>query len=279
MLPLDLFIVRHGESEGNRALRRFKKNSRGTLPPKFLNRHSAHFRLTDKGKKQCPVVGKWLKDWLKEKELAHFDRHFVSTHVRALETAALLDLPGAEWEPDFQVHERDNGLWGVIPDKKWQKRYERLFRLGQNHHFYTPMPDGESIANVCDRLPNFIGALNSNNEGTNKKRVIIVSHGDVMRALRVIFEGISPDHYHELIQENQCDFKFGNGQIIHYTRVDPISPAEPKSTNYDRFGWVRSINPWCPEFAGHDWKEIKRPRCSNAELLEMVERFPRLLKG
>lgn len=272
MLPLDVFIVRHGESEGNLALRKIKEHNHNSLSPEFWSRYTAHFRLTDKGNEQCSAVGKWLKEWLKDRSLPHFERHFVSTHVRALETAALLGLPDAAWEMDFQLHERDNGIWGSIPDQEWQERRDRSMLLKQNHHFYTSMPDGESIEDVCVRLRPFIGALDS--AGINERN-IIVAHGNVMQALRVIFEHISPDRYDELSKVNSHDFRIGNGQIIHYTRIDPVNP---NSTRYDRFGWVRSINPWCPEYAGHDWRVIEKRRYSNDELLAMAENFPRLLK-
>lgn len=272
MLPLDLILVRHGESEGNLALRKWERNEHSALAPELLSRHISHLRLTDKGREQCSVVGGWLKEWLKEKNLPRFDRHFVSTHARALETAALLDLPDAEWKTEFQLHERDTGLWGSLPDEKWQERYERSKSLGQNHSFYTPMPDGESILDVCNRLRNFTGALNR--DSINRKNIVIVAHGDVMQALRVIFERISPDDYDKHSKADTSDFRIGNGQIIHYTRVDP---ADANSTRYDRFGWVRSLNPWCPEYAGHDWRAIEERRYSNEELLAMVERFPRLL--
>ena len=72
--------------------------------------------------KEVKAEDKEYQEWLKEKNLPHFDGHFVSTHVRALETAALLDLPDAEWEQDFQLRERDVGLWGAMSDQMWQKR-------------------------------------------------------------------------------------------------------------------------------------------------------------
>ncbi len=284
MLPLDLLFVRHKESEGNAALRKFeewlKLNPflrwflRFPLTSEFLNRHNSHFRLTNKGRVQGPVVGDWLKDWLKEKKLPHFDCHIVSSHSRTLESACLLDLPDAEWKLDFQLHERDIGAWGLFPNKKWQERHAKSKRLGQNHHFFTPWPDGESIVDVCDRLRNFISTLDSQEID---RRVIIVAHGDVIQAFRVILEGILPDEYDERSKANKRDFRIGNGQIVHYTRVDPITTADLKEVCYDRFGWVRSVNPWCPEYAGHEWRAIERRHYSNAELLALAQRFPRLV--
>lgn len=286
MLPLDLFLVRHDESTGNAALRKYEEwlklgrflrwFRRPPFTAEFLNLHHSQYPLTDKGRKQGPVVGDWLKDRLKEKKLPHFDRHLVSPYVRTLESAYLLDLPDAKWELDFNLHERETGLWGVVPDKKWEARHAKSMRLRQNHHFYTPWPDGESIADTCNRLYNVIDTIRR--ECGGGQRMVIVSHGDVMQAFRVIFEGILPDEYDERSKANKPDFRIGNGQIIHYTRVDPIASAESKCVLYDRFGWVRSVNPWCPEYAGHDWRAIEQRRFSNAELLALAERFPRLIK-
>jgi len=105
MLPLNLVIVRHGESEGNIANRRSRKGDNSDFTPEFLNRHSTKLRLTDKGKVQAKMAG----DWLKSQGLDRFDGYYVSEYTRAVETAALLDLPDADWNMDFQLRERDHG--------------------------------------------------------------------------------------------------------------------------------------------------------------------------
>ena len=112
MLPLDLFLVRHGEAVNNKAIREYEKWLKlnwflrllrpRPFAPELLNRHHSRSPLTDKGREQCLVVGDWLTDWLKEKKLPHFDRHIVSSHTRTLETAALLGLPDAKLELDFR---------------------------------------------------------------------------------------------------------------------------------------------------------------------------------
>ena len=58
----------------------------------FRARHSSSFRLTERGCKQAEKAGAWIR-----KEFPGFDRYLVSEYLRALETAALLNLPGADW--------------------------------------------------------------------------------------------------------------------------------------------------------------------------------------
>ncbi len=267
MFPLEIFLVRHGESEGNIANSRSRKDDHSDFSPEFMNRHSTNLRLTHKGKAQATVVG----DWLRENNLAEFDSFYVSPYARALETAACLGLHNAMWNVDFRLRERDNGSLEITPTDIRQERLAKYLDVRPYHHFYTPMPDGESICDVCNRLRSLVDVLDSEHK---QKRGIIVAHGDVMKALRVIFEGILPDRYQELIEQNSREFKIGNGQIIHYTRVDPDDSEHILS---DRFGWVRSINPWKPEYAGHDWRAIEPQFYSNEDLLALAERSKRLL--
>ncbi len=273
MFPLSIFLVRHGRSEGNSAFKQFKENNEKVFSPEFLSCPNSHYRLTDKGREQSKVVGLWLKNWLKEKKLLCFSHHFVSSHIRTLETAALLDLPEAKWKLEFQLRERENGLWGVVPDEDWKNKYSHLANIQQNHHFFTPLPGGESIADVCARLRPFVETLNT--ESSRQGPMVIVAHGDLIQALRVIFENILPDDYDAFSKANDRDFRIGNGQVIHYTRVRPEDPMY--TTSDGKFGWVRSLNPWDPEYAGHDWRPIKKSFCSNEELLDLVAKFPRLI--
>lgn len=278
MLPFDLFLVRHFKSRLNELNSESRRGDSSGFTAEVLRRHSAHFPLTDQGKEQPKAVGQWLNNWLKQNNLARFDHHVVSESTRALESAAFLDLPEASWHIDPQLRERDHGIVDVATHSARQEILEEYFSLRANHRFYTPLPFGESMADVCDRLRVNIMRRLQLECGSTGQRVVIVSHGEVMQAFRIILEEISADQYHELNQANTPDVRIGNGQIIHYTRIDPTALSEPKRTHYDRFGWVRSFNPWCPEYAGHDWREIKRPSYSNAELLALAERYGRLKK-
>jgi NAD+ kinase len=267
MLPRDLILVRHGESEGNVANKRSRQGDDSAYTADFLNRHSTQLRLTDKGKKQAKAAGQWLR----ENGFAHFDRHYVSEYARALETAALLDLPDASWYMDFQLRERSYGLMDIIPDSIRKERFAEHMRLRNIHLFYAPLPDGESMAEACDRVRNNVIA--TLHREMSDKRVIIVSHGETIRAIRVVLERMPADLYHSVDKEDPPWFKIGNGQVIHYTRVDPNNPEN--ILPYP--GWVRSVNPYDPPYAGHDWQKITRKKYSNVELLAMAENSARLI--
>lgn len=59
--PVDLVLVRHGESEGNLAQARSKAGVDSDWADEFAERHSSRYRLTDKGRKQAKVTGDYIR--------------------------------------------------------------------------------------------------------------------------------------------------------------------------------------------------------------------------
>src|ERR1700675_4535998 len=96
-LPINLVLVRHGQSEGNAAKRRSEKGDHTAYSEEFKDRHSSSFRLTDKGKQQAVAAGQLLETLFPK----GFDRYYTSEYARAKETAALLAIPEAKWYPNF----------------------------------------------------------------------------------------------------------------------------------------------------------------------------------
>ena len=90
-MPNNLILVRHGESEGNLIQWAAKAQQTIEIPLDLMNRHTCDWRLTTKGIEQAKIAGQWI--------LANigtdFYRYYSSSYLRALETAALLNLPNA----------------------------------------------------------------------------------------------------------------------------------------------------------------------------------------
>src|ERR1700677_3754081 len=147
-MPLDLILVRHGESEGNVARKFSNTGDNSIFTEEFCNRHNSRLRLTDRGKSQARAAGIWLQENIG----THFDRYLVSGFLRAMETAALLSLPDAEWYEDFYLRERDLGLFDIMPEEEKRTKYPEVFRQYQLDPFYWTPPKGESIAQLCLRI-------------------------------------------------------------------------------------------------------------------------------
>lgn len=264
MLPTDIILVRHGQSEGNKANKASRKGDNHFFTPEFRDKHSRTFRLTDRGIEQAKIAG----DWLRFSVEMPLDRFYVSDYIRAKETGAHLNLPDASWRAEFYLRERDTALMDNCPDDE----KKRLFALEQRQFIVDPFlcypaGGGESIAGLCQRLKTTMIAHWARE--CSDKRIIAVCHGHVIRALQLEFEDLGHDDFIRLDKSEKSEDKIRNCQILWYTRRDP-------ETNklFPHLVAVRSVS---PSEANRDfgWREIKRNRYANEDLLMEAARYPR----
>lgn len=264
MLPVDLILVRHGQSEGNVANKASRNRDNSFFTPEFRERHSRKFRLTDKGIGQAEAAGAWLRINVNQP----FDRFYVSDYIRAKETAAHLHLPNAFWRQEFHLRERDKALMDNLPDDEQKTLFEREQKAYMADPFLSyPAGGGESIAGLCVRLKATV--LEHWARSWSSAHMVCVSHGHVMRALQLQLEGLSHDDFLRLDASELLEDKIRNGQILWYSRHDP-------DTQELRRNYVarRSICPWDPK-GDYGWVRIKRKKFTDAELLAEVNQYPR----
>lgn len=270
-MPIDLVLVRHGESEGNLAKDRAKKGDTQGFTKEFLDRHSSQFRLTSKGVAQAKAAGEWLK----ANGLARFDRYYSSEYLRAYETAGHLGLdllPEQRWFLDFFLRERDYGQWDVLPYAERSRKFPEYVKHQERDGFFWSPPGGESMADVALRLGRLLDTLHRE---CSDKRVIVVCHGETIWAMRVRLERMTQGRFAQLDASKESHDRIHNCQIIQYTRREPGSD-KPPGTRYD---WMRSICPWDHALSSGDWTRIVRPTYTNEDLLAMAESKPRLVDG
>lgn len=169
-----LVLVRHGESEWNR-LNLFT----GWRNPD----------LTDKGLIEARVAGRMIKD-----HRIKFDIAFTSALKRAQHT---LDIILAELNQtqvpitrNAALNERDYGeLSGLNKDearKRWGESQVLLWRRS----FDLPPPGGESLKDTLARVrPYYESEIWP--QITSGKNVIVAAHGNSLRAMIMILEGLS----------------------------------------------------------------------------------------
>lgn len=274
-MPIDLVLVRHGESEGNVANRRSRAGDHSAYTPEFRQRPSAHWRLTERGRAQARVAGAWLRTEIvpsRPPTAQVFDRHYTSEYIRAMETAALLELPHATWYLDPYLRERDFGQLDVMPDAERRARFADEVDRRERDGFYWAPPGGESMASVCLRVDRVLHTLHRE---CSDHRVVIICHGETMVAFRMRIERITQRRYHELVAAEDTKAQIHNVQnceVFHYSRRDPAS-RELAS----HYRWVRSVCPWDPSRSRNVWEPIARPRFSNADLLAEAAVIPQLI--
>jgi NAD+ kinase len=255
-MPKNLFLVRHGQSEGNLVQKQFKKSGdESFFSDDFLELHESQYALTDLGIEQAKKAGEWFRS----KNVTFFDRMLVSNNVRAMQTAAHLELDNAKWMIDFNLRERDSGLFTTMAPSKRDSQYADQQKFYDTQPFFYRPPQGESVADVCQRIKLVLGTLARESDG---KDVVIVCHGRVIQAFRVVLEKMSLQKTNEYLLTDKA---VPNCSITHYTRQNPTERDASLST---RFDWVRSIRPAGGGDLEDDFSLIERKKYSNQDLLD-----------
>lgn len=270
-LPVDLVLVRHGQSEINKAKRLSEAGDNSAFTKEFRNRHSASFHLTDKGREQAHLAGAYIRKEFCEKGI-NFNRFVTSEYIRARETAGELGLPGARWYTDPYLSERDWGKLDVCTEEERERKFKSELRRRKTEPFFWNPPDGESFKLLCFYVDRVLDTLH---RARSKKPAILVCHGEVMRAFQVRLERLSQERFRELVFSKHHEDRIYNGQIIHYTRRDPFNASLPP---LPYVGWVRWIRPTDTPVTTSGWRKIKRPSYTNEELLEIVSRTPAMVE-
>lgn len=266
-MPIDFVMVRHGESEGNRAKKKHRKGEGADIPAEFYKRSSSTFRLTERGIQQAQATGAWIRENL----ALPFDRYVCSEYVRAMETAAHLGLPGAQWNRETRIQERDWGDMDVVEPELRHTKFEEHVRRMKRDAFNAAPANGESIAALCVRLWQPLHGLH---QRFGDKRVLWVCHGEVMWGMRFLLERMTQPEWCTLEASKNPKKRIHNCQVLHYTRRNPETGE--LSSHLD---WWRSVLPEDMTKSTNDWKPIVRRTFSNEDLLREVELVQRMVNN
>ena len=77
------------------------------------------------------------------------------------------------------------------------------------------------------------------------KRVLAVSHGEFMWAMRFVVERMLPQKWQELDKNKKM--RIGNCYILWYSRRNPADPTDVRTSLSD--GWRRIVDPVERQFA------------------------------
>lgn len=212
-MPKNLVFIRHGESRANERLKQIKQNL--ILTEANVTYPDRSWELTEKGKSQAKEIGKIFMP--NGSNHMWFDHHYVSPYVRTIQTAAMLNMEYANWEPLREIRERS---WGDI-DSISTETFKELYPTNYDRHTKDPLywmpPGGESLASVAEgRLNAFFAKLHRDNAGEN---VMCVTHHDIMLSARLVLEHLSDEDFTNRLQSKELAFP--NASALCYTRVNP----------------------------------------------------------
>jgi len=210
--PRRLWLVRHGQSQGNVARDHADLHGLSTIG---IDIRDVDVPLSDLGHRQAEAAGRWFA------ALPEAERPEVilsSPYLRARQTAkAICEAGGlaggkARTIVDERLREREFGVFDGLTTlgirEKYPEEGAHRARLGK---FYHRPPGGESWADVILRLRS---ALNSINLHYADRRVLIVCHQVVVLCMRYILEELDEgqilaiDKQSEVLNCGICAFDF-----------------------------------------------------------------------
>lgn len=263
-MPRELILIRHGHSEGNMARSLWEKGISDPFTKDFLDRHSSEFRLTDRGREQATVTGKWLRGNIN----CSLDFYGTSEYVRAMETAGLLGLPEALWQRDLDLRERDHGFADLLHPDRMKSEYAKELEQFKKNSLINPVPGGgESIAQMRQRSWRIFSRLRRK---IPDGAAILCCHGEFMWGCRIDLEHITMDRYLKMRESDDPFDRIHNCQVLHYSRINPHNGMIS-----DYYTWMRSVCPSALHLSSNDWTPIVRKKFTNVELLAEAEKYRR----
>ncbi|MBK8586382.1 MAG: histidine phosphatase family protein [Bacteroidetes bacterium] len=201
MKPKKIILVRHGESEGN-----VNKTVYSQKPDYAL-------LITEKGKLQAYNAGKELKNIIGEERVKFYISPLFRTRMTFENIAQHFSLDKISFIEEPRLREQE---WGHL------RTLEECIRVDKERDafgtFYFRIPDGESAADVYDRVSDFFGSLHRDFEKLDyPENIVIVSHGMTIRLFLMRwfhwtveeFEKIeNPDNCQVIIMEKTSNNKY-----------------------------------------------------------------------
>lgn len=226
--PVELLLLRHGESEGERA----RRAGPDQVPERFWDRHPDSWQLTGRGHEQARQAGGRLR----AAGYVDFDRYVTSPALRAQQTAADLRLPRSRWRPEPGLAARD---WGpavarMTPSQRAAWTARTAVEAAEDPWSWRP-PGGESLTMVRRRVRTFLAGAGV------AGRQLLVTHAEVMIAARALLD-----------PEADLARPVGNLAAVAYSRRSPVT-----GTVAGYFGWV-----WEADLADEavpGWRPVSSP--------------------
>jgi broad specificity phosphatase PhoE len=209
--PSALWLVRHGESQGNLADAQAHESGAGRLE---LDVRDPDVPLSPTGEEQADALGHWLAGLDRAEQpttvLSSPFARAAATAERAV-AASGLDLT---IRYDERLRERDFGAFdgmtraGIIEEFPEEARRRDL--LGK---FYYRPPGGESWADVALRVRSLLATEALRHDG---ERLLCVSHQAVVMVFRYVVEELAESQLLEIDQEE----RIANASLTRYERRD-----------------------------------------------------------
>ena len=203
MKPRRIILVRHGESEGN------LDNSKYETTPDYA------LKLTQKGISQALQAGKDIKSMIGDESTYVYLSPFFRTRETYKHIHASISDNVTKAIEDPRIREQDWGHLRHPDDNKGIIKERDDFST-----FYFRIPDGESGADVFDRVTTFLDTMHRDFEKHNyPENVLIVSHGMTIRLFLMRWFHWSVEEFESLHNPKNCQIIIMEKQIDNHYRL------------------------------------------------------------
>ena len=214
--PKLIFLFRHGQSEGN-----VNKNIYASKPDYALE-------LTQLGKQQAFDAGLKMAEVMDNYGIARTNpvQFYVSPFWRTRQTFMQVSktFPNNNFYEDPRLREQE---WGHLRDDNLTRKLEEY--RDNYGHFYYRFDDGESCADVYDRISTFLETFFRDFKKDNfPETAAIVSHGMTLRVILMRWFHLSVEDFELLANPANAEFHVlklndaGKYDLITMPRKRPV---------------------------------------------------------
>lgn len=250
VMPALLVSVRHGETN--------------TSDLSIANRE---LPLTREGFRQARRAGVWITEQLVGSEVlpaTQFDRAYFSPYERSRQTMGGIAMHApirrvATPEPDnvlamttdLRLRELHFGDASLMTPEQMRANFEHTTTVRAADTLLGRTPNGDSVADVHDRVRNYLGRLTRGKE-RGENHVLAVSHGRTTRALQLALMGIDPKNWLEF--DSNPNNKIGYTTRVMFSRYDPVTGKEHPTYHWTATSHMTPGNDEPPR-----WQEFEAP--------------------
>jgi len=213
MKPKRIILVRHGESQAN------------VEPQHYETTPDYAFNLTEQGREQAQQAGERIAEIIGDESIRAYVSPWYRTRQTFDEIAAVLGGQLSRAVEDPRIREQEWGHFQSVDAMKHAEQ-ERI----KYSTFYYRLPDGESGADVYDRVSTFLETLHRDFAKPDfPDNALIVTHGMTLRIFLMRWFHWSVEYFERVINPNNAEVVVMKlGEDGQYTLVTPLRLRKEK---------------------------------------------------
>ena len=188
MRPKRIILIRHGESEANvdKAL--------------YCKKPDYTAELTDTGLRQADAAGDELKKLLGDETICFYISPYWRSRMTFEQVVNHFDKTKIQWREEPRLREQE---WGYVKDPAINIEMEK--ERAAFGTFYFRLPNGESGADVYDRVSDFFGTLHRDFERIDfPDDAVIITHGMTIRTFLMRWFHWTVEQFEQYANPNNC---------------------------------------------------------------------------